>query len=186
MTPIASLALAASFFFPDVLLPGQASVTHELVLSPSAALEGHVLIASPSAGFGGVHIVAPGEPFRFSGKYGTKLYAVPESEDLAPIRAPDLQQILDYPRSTPPVFETSSVSTSNPLRRILTTFEVTEIEGESLQVRVLMSEEFGGDGKPLVVQRRAALPWFALAGIGLALGVAVFAVSRSRGAQETA
>lgn len=119
----------------DVLPAGERAIVHELVLLPSPALSGWTLVAAPSAGFGGHHVVVPGEPFRFSTKYGTQLYACRAEETI-----PDAlsAEWMTAHRPTPiPVLETRSVSLLSPLQRLTTRLEVDGIGPTRVSLHVV-------------------------------------------------
>ena len=65
---------------PDVLMPGHRAIQHRLVLEWDAEQHGERFFAHPTAGFGDQIEIEPEVPFRFSSKYGTRIYAVPDGE----------------------------------------------------------------------------------------------------------
>ncbi len=134
-----TLALAPSC---DVIIPGEKPVANEMVVT--GGIEGMRLVATPLAGFGTAEVI-PGKPFRFSGKYGTHLYAVPADvalpEDFD--RAFYEQQIPAsiFPPATP------TVPVASPLARILWTYRVLGIEDGELKLELMDEERFGKAGK---------------------------------------
>lgn len=69
-----SIALA------DLILPGNKAVDHQLVFQDSELFQRYRFVAAPIAGFQGVAVIQPGVSFRFSSKYGTKIYVVPDGQ----------------------------------------------------------------------------------------------------------
>ena len=115
MVSIAPLSLCQA----DVLLPGYKSVKHELIFEPSPEFEGHCLVAAPIAGFSGVLVIQPGERFRFSTKYGTRFYLVPN--DVADFSEFDRERFQSWPSTRPPISEIKSVLVTSPVASALTT-----------------------------------------------------------------
>ncbi len=119
----------------DVLPPGERAVVHELVLLPSRALNGWTVVAAPSAGFGGRHVVVPGEPFRFSTKYGTHLYAC-RVEESVPEQL-SLEWMSAHRPTEIPVVETRSVTALSPLQRLTTRIEIDAIGPTRISLHVV-------------------------------------------------
>jgi hypothetical protein len=139
---LAVLALA-SLAPPDILPPGAKGVRHELVLRADPATAGWRFIASPTHGFG-IAAVTPGEPFRFSTKYGTRLWALPPD---APM--PTRHDLLESHPSAELPLELGSTAITNHLARIVTTLELLAIEGTEIRLRVVGEERFDAAGRRL-------------------------------------
>lgn len=118
----------------DLVLPGTKGVVHELVLEDGPAWKEWGFVGFPMRGFHGVERLEPGRPFRFSGKYGTRIYAVPIGEDV-PAEL-DAAWCALHANSTPPVGEVKHVGTWDPLERVLTRVRVDGVEGTSLRLSV--------------------------------------------------
>ncbi len=129
--------LGASALRADVIPAGHKPVEHVLVLSEALA-NGEILLAAPMRGFHGVQTVVPGEPFSFSSKYGTRLYALPAGaaipDDLEALRAAAIAA------ADIPVTQVTSVSLLDPLASIVTTLRVTRTPEGGLSVQVLDEE----------------------------------------------
>ncbi len=140
---------------PDLLPPGHHAVRHELVLEwPADA--GWRFVASPVRGFGGTTVIAAGEPFDFSGKYGTRIYAVPAA---APLPNGD-QRLGDvaWPNAAVPVAEIASVPIGHPLARVVTTVRVTAVRNGTIEFVRTGEQRFDTLGHEL-----GALTWLPLA-----------------------
>lgn len=134
---------------PDVLPPGHHAVVHELVIEPSRYfLEGRI-VATPVQGFDGVHVVVPGEPFRFSSKYGTRFYYAKEGTDAYSLRSPEPGRRLNLPWAHPPITEVRSALVGSPVRRALTTLRIARVRGGRIHLDVVDHELFDADGKPV-------------------------------------
>jgi len=117
--------------FLDVLPPGTRSVRHELVIEPDARLDDWKLVASSELGLGPANLVVqPGEPFRFSAKYRTRLYAVSRSEVIPEWLSTEWRAT--HASAEPPVAEVHSVVSLSPIESILTTLRVERIDERAL------------------------------------------------------
>ena len=121
----AALAALSAPAAADVLAPGTKAVRHELVVEPGPALEGLALVATPLHGFQPGGPVVPGEPFRFSTKYGTRLYALPAG---APVPSePEAVRAAALASADLPLSEETAVPLWSPVARIVTTLRVTSV-----------------------------------------------------------
>lgn len=119
----------------DILPPGQRPVVHELVVLPTPVLDGWKIVAAPVAGFSGHTLVVPGEPFRFSTKYGTRLFACAADEGL-PERLDEAWMAAHRP--TPiPVEQVASVAMTSPLERLTTRLSIDAIGPERIALHVV-------------------------------------------------
>ncbi len=130
---------------PDVLPPGHKSVRHELVLDWGDDLGGYRLFAYPTRGFHGHHEIRRGEPFTFSSKYGTKIYALPAARAFPEQR--DEVAALACPSAPVPVAQVSSVAMSDPVARIETRVQVERATADGLEFTVLGTRRLGADGQ---------------------------------------
>ena len=144
--PLAVAALAATAPLPDILLPGQRSVAHELVLEIAPGCRPPELVAFPTQGLGVARRVMPGEPFRFSSKYGTCLYELASGEALPP--GADRDWAVSHVALAIPVVEEGTVLLSSPVRRLRTTLRLSGAAG-SLRLDVMGTERFDRNGEPM-------------------------------------
>src|SRR5687767_8384022 len=132
---------------PDVLPPGRSAVRHELKLTWNDALAGWRFVASPTRGLHGCTEIAPGEPFPFSSKYMTRIYAVPTA---APLPADaELLASSDWPRGAIPVGQVWAVPAGHPLQHVITSLHVRAVQGDTIDLQVLGEQRFGPFGWPL-------------------------------------
>jgi hypothetical protein len=117
-----TLTLTAPAAQPDILLPGTRPVEHTLVLEGDAAER--QLVAAPTRGFGMVRVEL-GEPFRFSSKYGTRLWLF-EPGVVLPERY-DRDQFESLGASLALPAEVSAVPLINPLARVQTTMRLAGV-----------------------------------------------------------
>jgi hypothetical protein len=164
-----SLALA-----PDLIAPGHKPVQHQLVLEASAHFEQHRFFAEPVHGFSGFQEIRPGEPFDFSSKYSTRIFALPR--DVTPDAGAKVAS-LAVASGNIPVSETSSVVVTSPVERVETRLKLVRVENGVLELAVVASDE----------QYSGAM--LAAIGGGIALcatGLVLFARSRQRSAAKSA
>ncbi len=126
LTICALLAFAAPFG-GDVLPPGHKPVRHELTVEVAPdALTGRKLWVHPTGGLYGIAEVLPGDPFRFSGKYGTALYSAPADFEPKPEhfdRRTGLNPALV--KITIPIDDRSTLPLTDRTERILTRLRLT-------------------------------------------------------------
>jgi hypothetical protein len=170
--------IGASPLRADVIPPGHKPVEHVVVISEALA-NGEVLAAAPTRGFHGIQTVVPGEPFSFSSKYGTRLYALPADQpvpgDVAAVRAAALAS------SDIPVSEVTSVPLADPLARVVTTLRITAPASNQLVVEVLSEERFDSFGARGNL-RALLLTLCSVAAVGI--GALVLVRRRLRGARN--
>jgi hypothetical protein len=152
-------ALAA---WHDLLPLGHRAVRHELVLQPGPATARWRFVAAPTAGFG-VAAVAAGEPFRFSTKYGTRLWALPPDAPL-PARHDELR---DQPSAALPI-EIGSTPFASPLAHVVTTLELIAVEDSAIRLRVVDERRYDAAGRPLEASPGFTTILLLLAATGLA------------------
>lgn len=141
---LVALILAVLWVRPsycDLIPPGYRRVSHTLCIEPSEKLEKVRLVAAPVLGFGGVSQIEPGVPFSFSGKYGTKIYAVPE--DVGPLKDFDREKFKDWPSIDPPVEQVANVPVSSPITSVETTLSFNGISGNELNIGIVRHIEHG-------------------------------------------
>ncbi|MCB9914348.1 MAG: hypothetical protein H6828_04240 [Planctomycetes bacterium] len=171
---VALVALAGPALARDVLPPGYHDVEHVLVLEGDA--HGWRLVAAPTAGFG-VREVRVGEPFEFSSKYGTRLWAfaagaaVPERWEAGTFEGHAL--VADLPA------EVASVPLRNPVQRVETHLALEGLADGELRLRRVSETRTGSVRGALGTM----LPG-ALIGALVALGVVALLVVR-RGRART-
>jgi len=141
--------LTAGSAIADIILPGFKKVKHELVFESSELFDSHRLVAAPIAGFKGVAVIQPGQPFRFSSKYGTQFYVVPKKVmDLPEF---DQQTFAQWPHCSPPKAEINQVPVSNPTASALTTLRLAEVTSEGPVIEIVSHielDQFGNVASP--------------------------------------
>lgn len=130
---------------PDILPPGSHGVRHELVLELPAGTTAPALVAFPTQGFGVAMRVVPGEPFVFSGKYGTRLYQLAVGEALP--RKADQEWAQQHASLAIPVQEVHELPMMNPVQRVRTTLRVVN-DATGLRLLVVGSEQFDRHDRP--------------------------------------
>lgn len=159
----------------DLLPPGHKSVRHELVILPAPALLGRQLVAAPYPGLSGVTAIEPGQPFRFSAKYGTRVFALGAGET-APPRFDGAWS--EGRMAAPiPVREIASVSVASPLVRVVTTCRFASLDAGGFRLEVVGEQRFAAGDRPIDAASLAPW-WIAIAMIGL---VGLVLLHRARG-----
>lgn len=159
---------------PDLVAPGHRPVSHQLVVEASAHFEQHRFFAEPVRGFSGFHEIRPGEPFDFSSKYGTRIFALPR--DVAPDAGAKVAP-LAVATGEIPVSEVSSVVLTSPVERVETRLKLVRVENGVLELSVVASDE------------QYSRPMLAAIGGGVALcavGLVLFARRRARVSSQSA
>lgn len=147
-------------FLADLVLPGTKPVEHRLVLDPGPHGTEWRFLAFPVRGFGGVEHVLPEQPFEFSSKYGTRIYAV-RPDETVPER-PDAEWITKHPVGAIPVSEVHAVGLADPLSSVETRLRVDGVDATAVRLSIV-GEEREHAWPPF-------LTWAVPAG-GVALGV---------------
>ena len=159
---LAALIASAPAGARDLIPAGYRPVVHELVFDRLELPPGTRLVATPVRGFGGVEEVQAGAPFRFSSKYGTTFFLVPENKDVV---APEPGSGLEHPSAAPPVGEIRSLPLVNPVARVLTTLAFDGVEAGELRLRAVREERFDATGEPVGPGTYA--PWIAVLLLGV-------------------
>ncbi|MFO1076814.1 MAG: hypothetical protein U1E73_03710 [Planctomycetota bacterium] len=165
----AALALGAP---PDLLPPGRKPVQHELILDWAGAPPTQRFVASPARGFSGNREIRPGEPFRFSSSYGTRIYAVP-ADAVLPDRKERIAEDAPWPSAPVPVREVRSTSFGHPLARVITTIAVKALRPDALELAFVAERRCDAAGNEL-----GSLDWLPLAALALAGAVWTWRLSR--------
>ena len=118
----------------DIIVPGHQAVRHTLVLEPAPGVELPRLVAHPVRGFGGWTEVRAGEPFEFSGKYGTHLCAVQPGEAV-PERV-DPAWCSAHASTPIPVAEIASLPLASLTDSVTTELRVEDVANGLLRLRV--------------------------------------------------
>lgn len=157
----------------DVMVPGHKRVEHRLVLDWNREALPFQFVATPTHGFAGVHPIRPGEPFRFSSKYGTKILALPSSMAL-PTDGRKLDADPSWPKCSIPIAEISSMPATHPVAVIETSLRITKVTDSSIEFESLGERRLDADGRELGGSHVWPLLLIAIGGIaGLAyLGTA--------------
>lgn len=165
---------------PDVIAPGRHGVKHEMVVEPSEALGGGTLVCWVASGIGGPDsTVVPGEPFRFSSKYDSRLYLLPEGVDPSEVTRPTASAPLDYPSAPPPRGEIHDLPNANPVHAALTTIRLRGVDGDRLDFEVVDHVLFDASGTP-VGESRQAFVWAMILAVGLAAGASLLSRRKRR------
>lgn len=161
---------------PDLLLPGHTTVRHELALTWDDSVTTR-FVASPGHRMHGHRLLTRGEPFPFSSKYGTRLYAVPADAEW-----PDAKVSLrdsPWPSAAIPVRELAAVRSGHPVARVLTTLRVVAVRADRLELEVVGEQRFGRFDLP--IDGPLWLPLLLIAGAG-GVWLLRFHAPRRRGA----
>lgn len=132
---------------PDVLPPGHHGVEHDVVLEWGDLGDDLRLVAFPCRGFGGVTEIQAGEPFSFSSKYGTLIWAVPTTANFPEDR--EAAAATTWARARVPVGEISSAPMADPLARVVTTVRVTDVRPDGIDFTVVGERRFDAAGNEL-------------------------------------
>lgn len=173
--------------FCDLIPPGYRRVSHTLCFEPSEQLEKVRLVAAPVLGFGGVCNIEPGVPFSFSGKYGTKIYAVPE--DVGPLEDFDRKKFDQWPSIDPPVEQVANVPESSPITSVETKLKFNGISGNELNIGIVRHIEHGNTtielGPLSVAQPQVRTIAVALIGGAVLVGVVLWQILARRTSSST-
>lgn len=149
----------------DILLPGHKPVKHVLVFEDLSPPPGQRLIVGPTRGLGGFEEIKPGEPFRFSNKYDTRIYLVPVD---SPSQAWDQESLHAWPNAIPPVREINSVLIVSSVADVITKLRYEGIVDEQPVIGVVSQVKLDSSGK-VVSSTALLLTMLLLVGGGLAL-----------------
>ncbi len=162
------VAMLAAPAVADVIPPGYRSVKHTLVLEDDERLAEIRLVLAPVRGFGGTEVMVPGEEHTFSGKYGTRVYAL-KVGDPVPEEPKELKAAA-FASGTLPVGKISMVPQADPLAEAVSTIRLAAIEGDRVVLEHVGTKktdiaggEVGGNGTWIAM--------FVVAVIGLVLVV---------------
>ena len=148
----------------DMIPPGNKGVSHKLVFVDSPLLKSHRLIAMPVRGFGGHEEVQPDRPFRFSTKYGTRLYVVPN--DFVPPAKVNRRELLPFPSCDVPVSSTTYVSIFSPIASLRSICKLVAVEDDAIQVELVDHVELNSSGRPVTLPN-TVLPMLVISATGL-------------------
>ena len=150
---------------PDLIPPGHHSVRSELVFVDGEALRGTRICAAPIRGLHGVAAIEPGVPFRFSSKYGTRIYALPAGEPMP--EEFDRARFAQWPSSWPPVGEVRSAPMTRSVAVVRTTCRLVEVGDGGPVIEVVERQTFDANGNP-VDERTLLVVLWTVAAAGLA------------------
>ncbi len=139
-----ALTVLAAPAAADIIPAGHHSVRHVLVLEDDPRLADVTLVLAPVRGFGGTEVLAPGTEQTFSGKYGTRVYALRPGEPVP--ETPDDLKTKAFASGAIPVGHTSFVSNSNPTQEMISTIRFDGIEGTDVKLDHVATQRFGVDG----------------------------------------
>ncbi len=141
LATVAWLAAACAPPEPDVVLPGFRPVAHELVLEASPHFAEFDFFAAPTAGFGGCTRIVPGEPFQFSSKYRTRIYALPKGatcpEGYRPASGTTAAAEVALASGDIPVQDTGSVPAISPVEHVSTTLRIASVADGAIRLEVV-------------------------------------------------
>lgn len=140
------VALASIATMRDVLMPGTRAIRpHELVIEASPHFAQYEFFAAPVRGFSGSTKIAPGAPFTFSSKYGTRVWAFARGVEVP-------EQAFDFvPGATKvaagalavgdiPVVEVSSAPIGSPLEGVTTHLRIASISSGVIRLEVVEAQ----------------------------------------------
>lgn len=158
--------------------PGHKDVRHELVLDWPIDRDWR-FVASPTHGFHGAHAVQRGQPFAFSSKYGTRIYALPADAPLPAAR----ERIADvaWPQTGIPVAEVRSVPSGHPLARVVTTLRVVGVDAGTIRLERVGEVRYDAAGREL-----GDLDWLPLAVLAAGGACWLFGLARHSRTAATA
>jgi hypothetical protein len=166
-------AVLAPATVPDVVPPGHRRVQNELVLEWGEAFAELQFVASPTRGFGGHEPIRRGQPFGFSGKYGTRIHALPRTAVLPPAGAALAADAGASARV--PVAAVWLVAASNPLARVVTTLRVVAVDDATIGFERIGEQRFTSGGLEL-----SGPTWLPLLAIGLCGAAWLWRLDRQR------
>ena len=156
----------------DIVPEGHHRVTHVLVLDDDARLDEVRLFLAPTRGFGGVDAWLPRMGARFSGKYGTRVYALRPGVE-APERPKALAEAA-FASGELPVGHVSYAPDLDPTERVVSLVRLVAIEGDTITLQEVETRRYarvdvGSSAEVTEVAMLLVLGGVAL--VGLALGV---------------
>lgn len=136
---------------PDFILPGEKGVAHELVLEWGEDQGDVEFWAWPMVGFRVQWKIVRGQPFRFSGKYGTRIYRFaagepwPDQDSWERPNQPPEGFLRSHPSGIP-CRQIRSVSIMHPLDSVRSVYRVVGAEQGALQFEFVSEERFDARG----------------------------------------
>ncbi|HMS18823.1 MAG TPA: hypothetical protein PKA37_18425, partial [Planctomycetota bacterium] len=103
----------------------------------------------PLAGFSGPKLIEAGVPFRFSTKYGTRLFVVPAGIRPPPCEYPLPEIYSTWPSLPVPIAEHHSVSQWSRVARELTTLQLVGLKEGVPEIKVIRTQSFDEAGNPI-------------------------------------
>ena len=176
---VTSLFLLPNIAVSDVLKPGYKNIKHELVFADTPFISDNQLVAAPIAGFHGIEKIEPEKPFRFSSKYGTRIYLIPAGDSI-PTEF-DRDAFAKYLSWDMPLSETRSLPASSPIASILTTLRFVGTGVADAKLEVADQEQYDRSGN--IAKPGNMMLWFSLA-VAAGLGICLLAIRRMRKIQR--
>ncbi|MCA8970167.1 MAG: hypothetical protein KDC95_10300 [Planctomycetes bacterium] len=161
---------------PDVIVPGHKSVDHRITLDWGSDLERYRFYVSPNAGFHGNALAERGAELRFSSKYGSRVWAVPVTEE-PPVAGKRIEG--PWPNARVPVGEWSSVPIGTPVAKVITHLRIVAVDGETLRFETVSEQRFDGRGREI-----GSGSWLVLIVIAVVGAAAVFWLMKGTHARE--
>lgn len=135
-------------------MPGYRGISHDHYLEGLDAFPGYQFIMSP-VHIDGWEVIEEGTPFSWYKLHGTHIYAVPSSVELP--EEQELEWLEAYPRSME-FFRSSSEPITSGISARKTTYKVTGITGDEVQLELVEDEVIRVDAAPLPESAKVALP----------------------------
>jgi hypothetical protein len=145
---ILAVLVVVAFTAPGVadLVPeGHHSVRHGMVLLPDERLEGVQLHLAPVRGFSGAEPWVPGEEAGWSGKYGTRVYALRPGE----AASDDPKELAEaaFASGEIPFGHFSFLPNADPTFRIVTTVRLVSIGDGAIALEEVETRRYDRDGQ---------------------------------------
>ncbi len=172
------VALLAAPAAADIIPPGYRSVRHVLVLEDDERLAEIRLVLAPVRGFGGTEILEPGQERTFSGKYGTRVFAL-RADQTVPDDPKELAAAA-FASGDLPVGEISSVPHTDRTREAVSTVRLDSIEGDEVVLMHVATRKYG-KGRVEVTGDRT---WSVMLGVGAVGLLLVILLLRRRRAKS--
>jgi hypothetical protein len=151
-----ALLLGLALPAPDLIVPGERAIRHELLIAADRVSSARRLLLAPVQGFGSATLLRPGAASRFSTKYGSRLWPLAPDEPVPEsIDATWTEGRVAIPIPFP---ERRSTPLASPVARVLTICRLVEQGG--LRLVVVAERQFDAAGRP--VDPDPLLPWLVL------------------------
>jgi hypothetical protein len=181
MAILASTALALCLFAPkpDIVTPGFKKVAHQVAVGNSADFEEWAFYGVTPLGPAGITAVVSDDPFTYSSKYGTKIYALPAGTEVPELKPREWADwAVDALVAYPDVQTASQVTLLSATESVLTTIEIVSVSEGILLLESVAIQHFDEDGEPVSRTFGSLVTWV-LVGCGIG-GLFAVAMRRKR------